>query len=207
MPEELRQHEDHETLEHPGRDERRLISARGDQPRDDWNEQRGAATIPGGDDSCREPTPTLEPLERRPDRAAVDEGRADARDAVHDVEHRQRRRIAEPGPAEAAEQTCGADEAARAEPIDEPTVQRLDPRLTQDEQRERELDVGAHPARLRLHRLDEQQPRILQVGDHDHRHERSAQLKPAIVDAHDAPPANRFAAVRCARSSSSFTQA
>ena len=41
----------------------------------------------------------------------------------------------------------GADEPARADPIDQPAVKRLNPCLEEDEQRERELDVRAASSR------------------------------------------------------------
>ena len=45
-----------------------------------------------------------------------------------------------------------------------------------------------------LQRLDEQRPRVLQVRDHDHRDQRGAQLKPAIVAIFIAPSSQIAAA-------------
>ena len=175
-----------------GRDERRLIAARRDRRGDDRDEERRAAAEARGHDARRQAAPVLEPFQRRTDRSAVDERRADAGHAVQRVQHRQRRGVAHARPAQAAQQSGGADEPARAEPVDEPAVERLDPGLKQDEQREGGLDVRELPAGARLQRLDEQRPGILQVGDHDHRDQRRDELEPAIVQPHDPPPSNRI---------------
>ena len=90
------------------------------------DEQRRAAAEPGGHDAGGQAAPVLEPLERRADRAAVDEGGAGAGEAVEDIQHRQRRGVAHAGPADAAQQPGGADEAARAQTVDQPAVERLD---------------------------------------------------------------------------------
>ena len=184
MPHELRDRDDHQALEDAGRDEGRLVPARLNRRRDDRNEQRRAAAEPGGDDAGRQPAAILEPFQRRPDRPAVHEGRSDARQAVQPVEHRQRGGVPQPRPAKTAQQPGGADEPSRPQTVDQPSIERLDPRLKQDEQRERELDVGQFPTGARLERLDEERPGILQVRDHDHRDQRHDQLKPAIVRPH-----------------------
>ena len=208
MPQELRDGDDDETLKEAGRDERRLISARCDHRRDERNEQRRAAAESRRHDARRQPAAVLEPLQRRSDRSAVHERGADARRAVQGVEHRQRGGVSQSRPAQPAQQPRGADEPARAEAIDEPSIERLDPRLKQDEQRERELNVREPPARARLERLDEERPGVLQVRDHDHRDQRGAELKPAVVDVHRTTSSMRGAdraGPRC--SSSSFAHA
>jgi hypothetical protein len=75
---------------------------------------------------------------------------------------------------------------SRPQPIDQPALERLHPGLKDHEQRERPLDVGELPAGLQLKRLDEERPRVLQVGDHHHRQQRGVELKPAVVDGHRA---------------------
>ena len=192
MSQKLRDAEDHQALEDAGADERRLIPARLNRGRDDRNEQRRAAAESRGHDAGRQAAAVLEPFQRRPDRPAVDERGADARRAIEHVQHRQRRGVPQPRPAEAAQQSGGADEPARAEAIDEPSIERLDPGLKQDEEREGELNVGELPAGARLQRFDEERPGVLQVRDHDHRDQRRDELEPAIVQPHDPPPRPKF---------------
>ena len=153
VSQELRDHEDDDPLKEAGDEKRVSVALSADQPRDDRDEERGAAAESRRHDAGRQAASILEPLQRRSDRRAVDERRAHSGGAVEDVQHRERRGVAEAGPAQAAQQSCGADEAARAETIDQPPVERLDPRLKEDEQRERELNVGELPARAGLHRL------------------------------------------------------
>ena len=148
------------------------------------DEQRRAAAKSGRDDARRQPASLLEPLQRRADRSAVHERGADPGHAVKRVEHGKRSGVTEAGPTEPAEQARRADEPTRPKSIDQPPIERLDPGLEEDEQREGKLDIRQLPVRARLHRLDEQRPGVLQVRDHDHRDERRAQLKPSIVDLH-----------------------
>jgi hypothetical protein len=165
------------------------------------DEERRPATEPRSHDAGSEPAAFLEPLERRSDRAAVDECRAHAGRAIRRVEHRQRRGVAHASPSHAAQQAGRGDEPARAETIDQPAIERLHPRLEKNEHRECCLDIRQRPAGLLLHGTDKERPCILQVGDHDHRDDRRDELEPAIVDAHDATPST-FASTRCPRCSS-----
>src|SRR5205823_14602907 len=81
------------------------------------------------------------------------------------------------------------------------------PRLKEDEQRERKLDVRELPARSGAQRLHEQCPGVLEIRDHDHRHKRCAKLEPAVVDVHRTTSSARGTPRCCVRSSSSFAQA
>src|SRR6185312_2767802 len=159
MPQELRDDGDDGPLQNAGRDERGLVAVVADRRLDEWNEQRRTAAEAGRHDASGEPAPLLEPFQRRSDRAAVDERRAGAGQAVEHVEHRQGRGIAYSGPAEAAHEARRRDETAWPDTIDQPAVERLHPGLKDDEQRERELDVGELPARAFLQWTDEERPR------------------------------------------------
>src|SRR5438067_1579399 len=184
MPEELRHDEDHNGLKDAGIDEGRPIAARLDDRRDEGDEKRGAPAESGRDQAGGESALRREPLQRRADAAAVNQGRADSGHDVQRVEHRKRRRHAESRPTDAAQHARDRREEARPQTVDQEPLRRLHPRLEEDEERERPLDVGQLPPRRRPHRLDEQRPRVLEVGDHDHRDERRPQLNPSIVDGH-----------------------
>ena len=68
----------------------------------------------------------------------------------------------------AGEHATDEDDELRAVSVDEPALDRHEPRLEQDEQRERDLDGGPIPAELLLDVGDEERPSVLKIRDHHH---------------------------------------
>ncbi len=184
MSEELRDHDDHDPLEESRPEEGGAVAARANEARDDRNEQRRAASESSRHDPRRETASIGKPFESRSDRSAVDERGADAGQHVGGIELRERRRRSHVGPTRTAQHARDRDEETRPQTIDQPAVERLNPCLKEDEQREGRRDLRQLPSGCRLNRLDEERPRVLKVGDHDHRHERRPELHPAIVQPH-----------------------
>src|SRR6516164_7877044 len=105
MSQELGDDQNHRALKNTGPDEGILVAACLNAGRDERDEQRGATAKTGSHDACGEPATLFEPLQRRPDAAAVNEGRADAGKAVQRVQRWQRGCIAKACPAETAKQS------------------------------------------------------------------------------------------------------
>src|SRR5207253_324172 len=80
------------------------------------------------------------PLQRRADTTAVDKRGADARQRVTDVQFGKGRRVAHRAPTQPAENPRDGDQDPRSHPIDQPSVQRLNKRLQQNEKGEGPLD-------------------------------------------------------------------
>jgi hypothetical protein len=58
--------------------------------------------------------------------------------------------------------------APRAEDVDDPSLDRRQPRFQRNEDRKGDLDRGDRPTVRFVDRIDEQRPTVLQVGDHYH---------------------------------------
>src|SRR5580658_5295044 len=94
--------------------------------------------------------------------------------------------MAHGGPTHTAQKSSERDEGARADAIDQPARKRHDPGFKRDEEGEGILNLRQVPVRPGAHRIDEERPGILQVGDHDHRDYRRDELNPAAFHGLDS---------------------
>jgi hypothetical protein len=163
-----------------------LIAAGLDHVGDRDDGERGARAESCRGQSCREAAPVRKPLQRVANRAAIDHARANPADGGAEVEQRKRvgDRIDDPGDRDQG--AADADHDPRAVFVDEIALDRYQPGLGEDEDREGDLDGRASPMVFLIDRIDEQRPSVLQVGNHHHADDAENQL----------PPTSRF---RCAR--------
>src|SRR5262249_48856363 len=91
---------------------------------------------------------------------------------------------------------------ARAEFVDEPALDRNEPRFGRNENRERDLNISAAPMKPRIDRVDEIRPAILEDGDHHHTDDAYAQVDPATAPPHGPGPCRRCG---CAGSVADFS--
>ena len=139
-----------------------------DHPGDWQNGQRGTGTETGGGDARRQTAAIREPLQCATHAGAVYGAGADTADGSRDVQKGERIGIGVHHPADAAQQTAEQNDNPWAVLVDEPAFDRDQPGFGQNEDGERDLNRGASPPIFVVHRLDEQRPTILQVGDHRH---------------------------------------
>ena len=77
------------------------------------------------------------------------------------------------------EHSAAADHHLRTELVDQVSLDRYEPCLGQDEDREGDLNRRAAPMIFLIDRIDEKRPSILQVGDHHHADDAEDKLPPA----------------------------
>ncbi len=174
-----RDQEDARALQDAEEQERVLVAQALDHAGDRNDGHRGAGAESGRRQACGEPAPVREPLERVADASAVDATGSEPGDGGGEVQQRQGIRIGVEDPPCAGQHGAGGDDGTGAEPVDQPALDRHQPRLDDDEDRERQLDRRQSPVILRLDRIDEQRPTVLQVGDEAHADDAEDELSPA----------------------------
>ena len=80
----------------------------------------------------------------------------------------QRRGVTHRGPSDTAKNSCRCDEQPRSHFIDQPSIQRLNPSLKEDEQLKSMLHFRKFPAVRVTNPRNKQCPGVLKIGDHDH---------------------------------------
>jgi hypothetical protein len=122
------------------------------------------------------------PFERVADACPVDTARADTPQRRPEIEQRQRIGDRVQAPGDGDEGAARERDRQGAEPVDEPALERHQPGLAQDEDREGDLNGGASPFVLGVDRMHEQRPAMLQAGDHHHAGDAGQELDPAIME-------------------------
>ncbi len=176
--EQREQHHD-DALADPEPEERGLIAARMDHVRDRHHGERGAGAKTRGRQARGKTAPVGEPLQRVADAGTIDDAGADAAERGGNVEQRQRVGIGVHDPGDGDQHAAQTNHDARAELVDQIAFERHQPRLGDDEDRERDLDRGASPVVFLVDRIDEESPAILQVRDHHHADDAEYELSPA----------------------------
>jgi hypothetical protein len=178
------QHKDDGALDQPEPEERRAIAIGGDYRADRHDGQGRAGAETAGGEADREPAAIGEPFDRIADRGRVDGAGTDPRQRRPEIEVPEARGRRIDDPADRDHDPAKGDHQPRpvlgADPVDDPALQRRQPGLERHEQAEGELDVGDGPAVRLVHRMDEQGPAVLQIGDHHHRDDADDELQPAV---------------------------
>ena len=190
-----RQHKDDRALHQPEPEKRRRIAMSGDDCADRDNGQRGARAKARCGQPDGEPAAVGEPLYRIANAGCIDGAGADAGQHRPQIEHRQGAgaRIDDPSdpdhdPAKGHHQPRPV---FRADAVDDPALDRRQPGFERDKDAEGDLDVGDSPAMRHVHRMNEQGPAILQVGDHHHADDADDQLEPTVRCRYGGRPARR----------------
>src|SRR5207245_7622621 len=98
------------------------------------------------------------------DRYAIDGADDETADHSRHVEQDQRVSIGIEDPGRPNEDGCDTDHYARTEAIDQISVERYQPGLDENENRERPLDRIAAPVIFLIYRVDERLPSELEIG-------------------------------------------
>jgi hypothetical protein len=157
-----------------------LVAARLDHRADRRDGDRGA----GAEARRREPAAQAalvgKPFERVADAGAVHRAAGDAGDRAAEIEHAERGGDRVDVPGHEGADAAGEYHPARADVIDDPALERHQPGLQQDEDRECDLDLGLAPSPVLLDRQHEQRPAVLQVGHARHADDAENELQPTI---------------------------
>ncbi len=138
----------------------------------------------GGRQSRRQTAPVREPLERVADADAVHDARTATAKELRDVQERERGGVGVDDPREGGESPAGDHQPPRTETLGEVTMQRHQQCLRQDEVEIKPfVDVHLAPAVRSLHRMHEQRPGVLEIGDRHHGDDAGGELNPAMVQA------------------------
>src|SRR5476649_1186204 len=142
--------------------------------------ERGASAEAARRQADREAAPVGKPLHRVAHTGRIDRTGASARNRRADVERGERHRVGIEHPSERDQNGPDGNHerwaAAWTKIVDGPTSERGQPGFRRDENREGELDVTQTPAARVVHRVDEQRPAVLKVGDQDHADDAKPQL-------------------------------
>ncbi len=157
-----------------------LIAVRLDHRRDRHDGDGRASAEPSRRGARRKAALVGKPLQGAADTGAVDTPRADTADHGADVKHGERCRRRVDHPRGADQHRAEKDDRSRAEAVHEPSLDRHEPRLGDDEDREGHLHVLAPPMMCDDDRIDEEGPTVLQVGNHRHAEDADGKLHPAV---------------------------
>ncbi len=162
-------------------DECSLISGRLDEVRDRRDRECRAGAESGSGQAGSQAAVIGKPLERAPDRRAVDHAGADAGESIGEIQRRDRFRAAGAHPAEPGEDPAEHHQEPRSEAVDEPAFEGHEPCFEQDEDREGDLDGRLIHPELLLQRGHEQRPAVLEVRDGHHAENAEEENQPAVV--------------------------
>ncbi len=142
------------------------------------------APYPAAVSPTASPPPVGEPFDRVADADGVDRPAADTRDRRARVKRRKRFGIGIDDPADRHEDAADGDDEPRTpvgpEPVRDPAMDGGKPCLERDEDAEGNLYPGNSPTVFLRHRIDEERPSILQVGDQHHADNADDELRPPI---------------------------
>src|SRR6185437_16083825 len=111
-----------------------------------------------------------EPFDRVTDTGTVNAAGADATDDTAGIERTEGCRLGIDDPGSRDQEPAEHDYRARPEAIGQIRLERHQPGLEQHEERKGHLDGRLAPVVVRIDRLDEDGPAVLQVRDHRHAH-------------------------------------
>src|SRR2546427_13124241 len=122
-----------------------------------------------------------EPFERAADRSAVHHSRAQTGDRVRQVQRGERFRLAAANPSQARADAADHHQQPRTELVHQPSLERHEPGLEENEDREGDLDRSLLGAQVLLQRWHEQGPAVLEVRHRDHAENAEEEDEPAAV--------------------------
>src|SRR5215472_2551523 len=126
-------------------EESRGVSGGGKNTGNERDEQSRTGAEAGGDQAGSGAAHIGEPLERRGDRAAIDERSAHAGQSVEDIKLGQSLGIAHAGPADADKNASSGQKKARAKTVNQPALYGRDPGFQENERRKGEPEVLETP--------------------------------------------------------------
>ncbi len=128
-----------------------------------------------------------EPLQGVSNTGAVHTPGADAADCGCGIQHGKRAGDRVDRPGDGHQEGATHHHPARAEPVDEITLDGNQPGLNEYKQCEGHLDRGPTPVIFLINRIDEQRPAILEIGNAGHADDADSQLQPWIPECSPTP--------------------